>query len=586
MSASNMSRRMFLGTTAAAGAGAAGLAAAASPAFADAPATADASALPGSWDQETDVVVVGTGCGLAAAIAAKEAGADVVVIEKSEFVGGLFCVAGGNSIWGGTKIQKANGIEDTKEDWREDELYGCHHRGVPELIDTYIARADDTIEWFEDMGLVWGMGDIYQHPETNRVCRTHYPLPSDNYPYSATSAVNRGHAYTDVMRDRCDELDIPILTQHRMTKVYRDGDGPVVGVAVETPDGNVNIKARKAVILCTGTWTDNERLCQAWDPRIVGPDTYGDGGTPCDGTLFVDSSGDGHLACMDLGAAFSDMSNVCYLYVFFGSRSYWGCEPFDLEDGQTIQPGKGVARTADFYQSVIMVKADGKRFLNESLGAQTAADWETNRKLADPQAGALTENTDWPFTRAFLSVPQPRNIWAVADSATAASLGWNIDLLNNPDPKSGIMLDPECVAIADTVEELAEKMGMPADQLQATIDAYNGYVDSGVDEEFGKPDPKGKIEAAPFYGLKASLIRHTQRNGVRVNTKSQVIAQMSYGDDRAAAASIDDEPVIPHLYAAGELGDVMGNRLMHGSMGNYAIFARIAGENAALEEDA
>jgi succinate dehydrogenase/fumarate reductase flavoprotein subunit len=62
-----------------------------------------------------------------------------------------------------------------------------------------------------------------------------------------------------------------------------------------------------------------------------------------------------------------------------------------------------------------------------------------------------------------------------------------------------------------------------------------------------------------------------------------VIAALQSGDERVPLASIDDEKVIPHLYAAGELGNVMGYRRAHGSLGNYAIFARIAGENAVKE---
>jgi succinate dehydrogenase/fumarate reductase flavoprotein subunit len=126
-------------------------------------------------------------------------------------------------------------------------------------------------------------------------------------------------------------------------------------------------------------------------------------------------------------------------------------------------------------------------------------------------------------------------------------------------------------------------MKVDAAGLKQTIAAYNGYVDSGTDADFGKPGPLAKIETAPFYGLKASLIRHTQRNGARVNTKSQVIALLKDANTETAWASIDDEPVIPHLYAAGELGNVMGWRRMHGSLGNYALFARIAGANAAKE---
>lgn len=86
------------------------------------------------------------------------------------------------------------------------------------------------------------------------------------------------------------------------------------------------------------------------------------------------------------------------------------------------------------------------------------------------------------------------------------------------------MFDPACIAIADSIPELAEKMGIPVAELEKTINRYNGFVDAGKDEDFGKTT-LFKIAKPPFYGLKASLIRHTQRNGIRVNTKSQVIEQ-------------------------------------------------------------
>ena len=584
------SRRDFLKGAAIAGAGAATIAvagcstpAAGEPTDVNGGTTSAASGLPTNWDQTVDVVVVGTGCGLAAAIEAKEAGADVLILEKNDFVGGLFCTAGGNSIWGGTKIQKEYGIEDNKEDWYEDELYGCNFRTEPEWVRTYVDRADEMIEWFEDLGMVWATDGVYQHPETHRVCRTHYPAPSNDYPTSALTVVQGGHAYTYIMNKKVEELGIPILFKHRMTKIWRDGDGPVVGVEVQTEDGTINVKAKKGVILCTGTWTDNERLCEQYDPRIVGPNAWGDGGTPCDGTLFTDSSADGHIAAAEIGAAFTDMAFVCYLYLFYGSRSYWGCEPVDFTDGRNIQPGKGVVRNADFFNSIILVQDEGKRYIDESLGAPANLPWAENRALPLPVSGSLTENPEWPFTAKYLSLPNPRNVWAIGDATIAANLKWPLDQINDPNPKLDQMFDPECVAVADTIEELAEKMGIDAATLKETIDTYNGYVDAGVDADFGKETMLSKIETGPFYGLKASLIRHTQRNGIRVNTKSQCVSVLQPDDDMSVPQSINDEAVIPHLYAAGELGNIMGYRRPHGSMGNYALAARIAGENAAKE---
>ena len=321
------------------------------------------------WDRTTDVVVIGTGCGLAAAIEAKEAGSDVIILEKNDWVGGLFISAGGQNMWGGTKIQRQNGIQDTKEAWYEDEWNGCHRRGVPELIRTYVNRADDTLEWFEKLGVTWRIAG-HGNPEIQRVNRSHRPIQNaalDPDHYDAT-----GWNQTIVMKKRVEELNIPILFKHRMTKIHRDGDGPVVGIEAQFGNGTINIKARKAVIVCTGSWTDTERMAALYDPRIVGPDTYGDGGTPCDGHMFVDSSGDGHIAVANVGGAFTDMTFVAYLYLFFGSRSYWGCEPEEWTSGRNLQTGKGVSRTTDFYKNIVLVKNDGQRYIDESTGAQSA----------------------------------------------------------------------------------------------------------------------------------------------------------------------------------------------------------------------
>lgn len=533
------------------------------------------------WDQEYDIVIAGAGVGLAAAceVILQDPNASVVILEKSNNTGGLYKTAGGHAILGATRIQKEAGIEDDIESWYKDEIHAQSYRGVPELIRTYVERGPELIEWMEQFGFKWDPAVNDSSAGCMSVNRSHWAGFSDETAEGNRPSTKKGFglSWTIAWEKFLAKHNVPILMQHKMVEVYREPDGPVTGVKVETPEGIKNIKAKKAVILCTGTWTDNYRMFQAWDRRTVGPDAYGDGGTPCDGTLLVDSAGDGHIAASKIGASFSDMSFGSYYYIFYGSRSYWGWEPYDNTEA-SYQGGKGIARTAGFFNHVMLVKNDGKRYVNESTGMQTGY-------------GGVNENPEWEYTAAYLNLEnlqQPRNVWAVADSAIAADLRWNIDLLNNPDPKKGSMFDPDCIAIADTIEELAEKMGVDAEGLKASIERYNGFVDAGKDEDFGKPDLAFKIATPPFYGLKASLIRHTQRNGVRVNTKAQVIAEAAQitGYDCTASGKfceLADETVIPHLYAAGELSNIMGWRRCHGSLGNYATFARIAAENAVKE---
>ena len=100
---------------------------------------------PTKWDREVDVVVVGAGVGLAAAIQAKMDGADVLVVEKGDHIGGLWISAGGSCTMGGTNVvQQAAGVVDDNEAWYQDEMYSNEYRGVPEimrtLVDLFIPR--------------------------------------------------------------------------------------------------------------------------------------------------------------------------------------------------------------------------------------------------------------------------------------------------------------------------------------------------------------------------------------------------------------------------------------------------------------
>ncbi len=565
-----ISRRAFLKDAAVAGAAVATAGVlGATAAHAQAPA-----GLPTKWDKEVDVVVVGTGVGLAAAIEAKVGGADVLVLEKADHTGGLWITAGGSCSMGGNNVvQQRDGVKDDNETWFQDEMFANEYRGVPEIMRTLVEKGADTVKWMQDLGIVWAPieAGVLRPP----IKRGIQPAQAPGVYAGGLGTPNSGIAWIQVWEKKLKALGVPILLKHRMTRLYRDGTGPVVGVAVKNETGTINIKAKKGVVLCAGTWTDNARMCQAWDQRIVGPDAYGDGGIPSEGTLFVNSAGDGHLAATEIGAGFSDMSFVSYLYIFYGTRSYWGWEPPDFTKHNYQRSIRGGLLTADSAKRAILVKNDGARWINEM----------ESQRAVPPGRGSYSENPEMPYTASYLSIPQPRNVWMVTDADGAAAAKWPMTDLQKPNPKVAPMFDPACVAIANTLQELATKMGIDSAKLQATITKYNGFVDAGKDADFGKPAPLFKIAKPPFYAVKASLIRHTQRNGLRVNTKSQVLEQ-SDQKDGAKPVSIDQEKVIPHLYAAGELGNALGWRRVHNSLGHYTTAARIAGQNAAKESPA
>jgi hypothetical protein len=538
--------------------------------------------LPKKWTKTYDVVVIGTGVGLAAAIEAKRAGASVAILEAADHIGGLYITAGGSFSMGGNNVvQQAAGVVDNNDAWFADEMYCTGYRAQPELVRTLVENGADTVKWFQDLGIKYApiSAGVLRPPIKRGITALQDTNVPPLYP-GGQGTKNTGISFTMVMYNEVKRLKIPVLMQTKMTKIYRNEDGIVCGVrAKQLKDGKgIDIKARRGVVVCAGTWTDNDAMMQQYDPRLVGPDCYGDGGTPFDKQLYTNSAGDGIRQSQAIGAAVSDMSYAAYVYIFFGGRSYWGWghNPIDWTTNTGYASGKAISQSAATFQSTMLVANNGKRYVNES----------TRFDKVPAGRGAYSENPEMPYTDAYLSLPQPRNVWMIADSTTAAALAWPIgapteavpSTLTSPDPKVGQMFDPACIAIANTIPELAAKMGVDAANLEAEIAKYNGFVDAGVDADFGKPSPKGKVLTAPFYGLKASLIRHTQRNGLRCNTKMQVIEDKT---GWKASASIDELKTIPQLYVAGESGNIFGWKRTHNTLAHYITAAIIAGRNCA-----
>jgi succinate dehydrogenase/fumarate reductase flavoprotein subunit len=357
-----------------------------------------------------------------------------------------------------------------------------------------------------------------------------------------------------------------------MVQIYREPGGAVVGIRATTPDGEVHIRARQAVILTSGGATTNEQLVRAWDPRLVNDAVYSDG------VPYMTAMGDGLIAAEDIGAGLSDMSFVCYTPVRYGTH-YYSLSLSKIAGEENIGPRTGVPvnAAADAYQRIILVANDGRRYINEATAA-----YRNPRLVRDVASLPPAEYPEEPFIYTFLSLPNPKNVWAVADSDSATAMKWPIDEIKAPDPMHGRALHPDSVAWADTIDELAEKIGVDVANMVATVRDYNKYAESGTDLDFGKPAPFSPISTAPFYAAKFNIIRHTPAGGLRTNSKGQVLDRSQMWDG-SSAVSIDAEKVIPHLYAAGEVAAFVGFRRAHRKTGPIFSMGRICGRQGAAE---
>jgi hypothetical protein len=224
------------------------------------------------------------------------------------------------------------------------------------------------------------------------------------------------------------------------------------------------------------------------------------------------------------------------------------------------------------WQDVIMVNMLGQRFYDET-GAQFIAN---NYKSIDPYVqgsylnakNAKYNPNNW-INAALAGIGDGHNgggpIWAIFDADAVTREKWN-PTPPNVDIDAGFFFSADTLAgLAKKIEMKYQRVPMPPANLEATVTRYNSFVDSGVDEDFGKPKPLHKIAKPPFYAAWATPVVHDTRAGLRINFKCQVVDM--------------NGQVIPGLYCGGESA---GGFSQHG-LARAACQGYIAGKNATAE---
>ena len=198
----------------------------------------------------------------------------------------------------------------------------------------------------------------------------------------------------------------------------------------------------------------------------------------------------------------------------------------------------------------ITVGPDGKRFVNDDLGA-------TSISQAMSRLG---------FKKVF-QVATEAQLLDFMKNDPIQEIGWDQNTFKKELEEQKVF-----VVKADTIAELAKKMGLPADQLEATVKRYNQFVKNGKDEDFGRKYMKGTFEKGPFYGFIGQPIAGISLGGLKVNKDLQVL-------------DVYDQP-IKHLYAAGEaIGGIHGGSYIGGnSVGSSLTLGMVAGKKAAASK--
>ena len=313
-----------------------------------------------------------------------------------------------------------------------------------------------------------------------------------------------------ILTDAAKANGVEIVTDTRANELIVE-NGKVVGVKATTSEGaNVTLHANSGVVLATGGFSANA-------PMVVEYNNYWPGlSDTMPSTNAPTMTGDGIVMAKAVGA---DLVGMGFAQLMPSSHPV---------DGSLFSGIWGSAETQVF------VNKEGKRYVNEYAER-------------DVLSKAALEQTDGIF-------------YIICDNKIAKN-----DDVAGMEAKGNVV-------VADTLEELAEKLGIPADTFVETIERYNSFVDAQKDDDFGKPLFGEKIDEAPFVATPRSPSLHPTMGGVKIDTNTHVISTESN--------------VIDGLYAAGEVtgGLHAGNRLGGNAMTDFLVFGRIAGENAAKAE--
>ncbi len=526
--------------------------------------------------QEYDIVVVGSGAGgMTAALTAAHRGLSVVLIEKAAKFGGSTARSGGGVWVPNNEVLERDGVDDTPEAAR-DYLHAIIGDVVSkERIDTYLERGPEMLSFVlknSPLKMQWvpGYSDYYPEAPGGRVGgRSVEPTPFDSSCLGAEAdnlepdygkaplnvvitqadyrAINllrrhpsglarvmrvgmrwmgakltgkhllgRGQALSAGLRAGLLDANVPVLLETPMTDFHVE-DGRVVGVVV-AGSGSV-IRAKLGVVLASGGFEHNAEMRKKYQRQPIGTEwTVG----------AAANTGDGITAGQRLGAAVDLMDDAWWGPSIPLTGGPWFCI------AERTLPGG------------IMVNTAGKRFLNEAAPYVEAVHMMYGGEYGIGEGPGENIPTWMIIDQRY----RDRYIFAGLTPKKRFPSRW---------------LESGVVVKAGTVAELAEKTGMPVEQLTATVERFNGFARSGVDEDFrrgesgydkyygdrtNKPNPSlGVIDKPPYYAVKMVPGDLGTKGGLVTDADARVLREDGSVIEGLYAIGNASAPVMGHTYA-------------------------------------
>ncbi|WEV52060.1 FAD-binding protein [Lactobacillus sp. ESL0731] len=412
-----------------------------------------------------------------------------------------------------------------------------------QLLWTWANHSSETLNWLEDNVLKPNGGHVRAQPDAHYESMMNTAFATENTIANGDDT-DWAH-YGTWMINKIKELGVTLKYNTKLEKLLTAEDGTVTGIITSDRESGATTEyhATKGVIICTGGYGANKELMAKWNPYALKRNVYSD--SPRD-------DGSGIVAGLAVGAARDE-------------------EPAEsIFDRGTVKPGTKAEEqylvdykgTGYFWLGsypLLRVNLNGDRFGNES------EPYEFNINSAAKQPGYL-EAIIWN-EKTMDNLAQFRTLGC-------SRLNWpGFYTIEQNKAEVQRRIDDGMVQKANTIEELAEKLQLPKENLCASVSRYNEMCNQHLDSDFGKETFRlFPVDQAPYYGVIMGGRLLTTLDGLRINTQMQVINE--------------DGDAIPHLYAAGNAsgGFFWGSypdRLPGLACSRAQTFGRLAGQYAA-----
>ncbi|WP_283124278.1 flavocytochrome c [Angelakisella massiliensis] len=491
-------------------------------------------------DQEitADVVVVGAGgAGMTAAITAAKEGKQVVLVESMAMVGGNSVRATGGMNAAKTTAQDAN--EFTENAGVDKTLASAAEYASNETIAALTATV--TQQWVDYQANPTGYFDSAELFQLDTLIGG----KGVNDPALVAALVNNSADSIDWLKSI--GINLPSVGSFGGASVKRihrpvDAEGKTLSVgSYMIPILEKNCKELGIQLLLN---TKADSILTDDTGAAVGITATGEGGAK-----VTVNAGSVVLATGGFGANLEMVTEYKPELAGFATTNAPGAQGDGIAMAQAIG-----AATVDMDQIQIhpTVEVETAALITEGLRGD----------------GAILVNAEG---KRFCDEVGTRDAVSAAEIAQTGSYGWLVIDQKMVDASSVIAgyITKGYTVQGDTYEALAEAMGVPAADFAATMEAWNGAVAAGKDEEFGRTSFAEALDTAPYYAIKVSPGVHHTMGGLKINTDTQVLN--------------GEGAPIANLYAAGEItGGVHGaNRLGGNAVADFVVFGRIAGAKAA-----